>query len=733
MKEIQANYPKKAEEWEEKYGNAWEQANPDGKPWEAESIESTPERARDTSGKTAPQPKKQNSFTKGRDEEELRSMGADLPSEHKHPVESPSPTGRPHVKRVSQEPASSTVSAVTAQLPRSAPGLPIHRTGGSSRQHLPGFRTREPTGRERPSASRIPTRTREERHFPRASVPSSMEGVQYSRGVPETSITPANRSTVPGRLGELDQQMREHSLEESPTHRGPMISSYAPSVEPHQPHDYLDTPWKPSFHPDEPVASAAPSSVERIAPLAPFESNSHLGVRVPTILPSTSSDEDDEPREDRAMLVFKESVGEEMFNQPAADVAPAQVGAYNKCADILVGAHEQGSKELVQTAMGMTGMPCDSWVVKRKSSKICEYRSLSYELWLMVLGWDPLVLHHFVRGDIPKAYEENRDLRKILQSQRTTATKVARPCIYAQYLADGEGNSPTVATLNKILDSVDIYIRSFELDGDLESAEFAHGVDLAASKTVTGFVKYTLQKANDGERRYIQGDEQLKKCKEWVFNSREQLKGVDPTSRPRPWSEVGYTSFPFDRLAQHLAHSSSNYLMNLTESICKEKFQRYKIRQFVVFRVVHPAHAMFAEILASRIGLAYTTQGGGFCHHSAGQSHGGIHDITPEMFEGLQKRLWKDPAFNDRVNADLQMIRDRTQLNLTCVAAIERIDELDKEIRETKAAILMELLLAETSARCFAEEFLKDTEALSVLLDLARSLEVAEEEPEVEL
>ena len=113
----------------------------------------------------------------------------------------------------------------------------------------------------------------------------------------------------------------------------------------------------------------------------------------------------------------------------------------------------------------------------------------------------------------------------------------------------------------------------------------------------------------------------------------------------RPLCEIGYAIVPIEHVEQHSKHTSSNYLMNLTDAICKVKFGKYRIAQYIVLHTVHLTHAMYAEIIASRIGLAYTAVGGGWCHFMAGVSHQGAETVGDKYYSTMQERLMKDLAF----------------------------------------------------------------------------------------
>jgi hypothetical protein len=143
---------------------------------------------------------------------------------------------------------------------------------------------------------------------------------------------------------------------------------------------------------------------------------------------------------------------------------------------------------------------------------------------------------------------------------------------------------------------------------DLELSYLATQIDCALAVKA-----FNLQAIQQGKRRYIGSEASQKdKCLEWAENIRDPLKSL-PLDKPLscPLVDTGYATYLMERLEQHGRNNNSNYLMNLTDSICKVKFQRFRIVQFVVFHIVHLTHAMYAEIIASRVGLAYTTVGGG--------------------------------------------------------------------------------------------------------------------------
>ena len=76
---------------------------------------------------------------------------------------------------------------------------------------------------------------------------------------------------------------------------------------------------------------------------------------------------------------------------------------------------------------------------------------------MMFVGFDPLILKHIVLGDLPKEKISNQVLSRNLENEAKTTLDGFNPCIYAQYLVDEQGESPSPKILEDILCWVEIY------------------------------------------------------------------------------------------------------------------------------------------------------------------------------------------------------------------------------------------------------------------------------------
>jgi hypothetical protein len=201
----------------------------------------------------------------------------------------------------------------------------------------------------------------------------------------------------------------------------------------------------------------------------------------------------------------------------------------------------------------------------------------------MMIGWDPLILKHLVHMSYPRSSKPLKSLSKNIET----------PSIYLQYLGDVNGNAPPQKDLLRILDYAEDYVQGLNDPSNKTSHARALVVDQALPSKV-----WNSEKELRGERRYIEGQTRARKCIAWIAAARQRLEGLSPDQSPaRPWAKCGYATHPNERLDQHAKHTSSNYLMNLTDAICKTQFQgKYTISQFFVHQIIHYTHAMYGEV-----------------------------------------------------------------------------------------------------------------------------------------
>ena len=198
-----------------------------------------------------------------------------------------------------------------------------------------------------------------------------------------------------------------------------------------------------------------------------------------------------------------------------------------------------------------------------------------------------------------------------------------QPSIYIHLLADEEGNAPTPNQYLVICDMVRDYIGE-------DRSEHAGHIDRTTPSVVSteasepGYRKYLHTLRTNRSPRRVATFERL------CAGITRRCSQIPPHSHNKPLqyppAEVGYALHAHKRLAQHHAHHSSNYVMNLVEDICTYLFrtneltQHFKMHQFIIYLIFRPSQAAIAEIFCSGLLQCWVDGGGGFNAYPAGRS-----------------------------------------------------------------------------------------------------------------
>ena len=114
----------------------------------------------------------------------------------------------------------------------------------------------------------------------------------------------------------------------------------------------------------------------------------------------------------------------------------------------------------------------------------------------------------------------------------------------------------------------------------------------------------------------------------------------------------------------------------------------YRIAQFVVFHNLHLTHAMYAEILLTRIALGYISEGGGFSHCQAGISHGGADTVGNAYYEKKQKDMYVSPSFNTRLKKEIHDREAATRTHENMITSAETVRDANVKSLRLSAAVL---------------------------------------------
>jgi hypothetical protein len=238
----------------------------------------------------------------------------------------------------------------------------------------------------------------------------------------------------------------------------------------------------------------------------------------------------------------------------------------------------------------------------------------------LVLSSAPLVIAAAVHGDLVKRMLTDTDLQQEYQGIQQRAHD--QPSIYIHQLADGCGFAPTPNQSMAIMNMVQDYLAKGHMSAHAWHLDNITPPSVGKTQSDQGYRKY-LQTKNrsatriDTLRRYCEG-------------VRARFAETPTTQRDVPLhfppGECGYSKNSHIRLAQHRAHQSSNYVMNLVEDICTylhrtNQFQQhFRMHQFIIYLIFRPTQAAIAEVFCSGLLQVWVENGGGFNAYPAGRS-----------------------------------------------------------------------------------------------------------------
>jgi ribosomal protein L33 len=218
---------------------------------------------------------------------------------------------------------------------------------------------------------------------------------------------------------------------------------------------------------------------------------------------------------------------------------------------------------------------------------------------------DTRVVHAIIRGDLPRRFVCDSDIRKVLDAlwrsqipPGGSRQRSVQPAIYVQYLVDEHGRGLSAAQRMTLAQCLLDYCEG-------KDPEFALAVD---SRRVQRSDIATLRRSQNGYRKYLttkgvsSNEQRVEHLRTFCNALKQHTLSHSEDASSHPLCEVGYSKRCHYRLQQHRCHTSSNWLMNLIEAICEEAFHsQFHLAQFVVARLFAPAQASVAEILVTRL------------------------------------------------------------------------------------------------------------------------------------
>jgi hypothetical protein len=152
---------------------------------------------------------------------------------------------------------------------------------------------------------------------------------------------------------------------------------------------------------------------------------------------------------------------------------------------------------------------------------------------------------------------------------------------------------------------------------------------------------------------------------------------------PGGLSEIGYTYTTEIRLRNHREHRSSNYIMNLFDSALALKWpQRFSVHQFIMFLCADATQGSIAEILFTRLALAYTGNGGGFTHYPPGRSNQSAGGFDTEQWQRWWRRTMEICRSAENEEEQLRQFEATEQAN---TSKLQRLQAIQDEIAQYEA------------------------------------------------
>jgi hypothetical protein len=282
----------------------------------------------------------------------------------------------------------------------------------------------------------------------------------------------------------------------------------------------------------------------------------------------------------------------------------------------------------------------DEELPKYKNSSILDARDRSTLMreCALILASAPMVFAAAVDGNLLQRMSRDIELRKEYEVVQERAH--SQPAVYIHLLADERGIAPTPRQYMVISSMVQDYLA--------EDQTSLHAWHL--DNIVPPLVREAA--SAQGHRKYLQtkhrSTTRIETLRRFCDGVQRRFDETHDLFRDTPFQfppgECGYSKDSHVRLAQHRAHQSSNYVMNLVEDICtylhstKRFEQHFCMHQFIVYLIFRHSQAAIAEILCSGLLQVWVGSGGGFNAYPAGCSVATARRVSE--VEWAHHQLW---------------------------------------------------------------------------------------------
>lgn len=269
----------------------------------------------------------------------------------------------------------------------------------------------------------------------------------------------------------------------------------------------------------------------------------------------------------------------------------------------------------------------------------------------LMLASAPLVFAAAVDGNLIRRMLGDADLQQEYAAIQERAHD--QPSIYIHLLADERGAAPTPNQYLSIFNMVQDYL------AEGQTSEYAWYLDNVTPPSVSQAL------SAQGHRKYLQtkhrSSVRIETLRRYCDGIQKRWQGTPMPLRDTPFhfppGECGYSKDSHVRLAQHRAHQSSNYVMNLVEDICTYLHrtghfqQHFRMHQFIIYLIFRPTQAAIAEIFCSGLLQVWVDNGGGFNAYPAGRSVVTARRVSASDWATHERRARRDSPLDENMRS----------------------------------------------------------------------------------
>lgn len=307
------------------------------------------------------------------------------------------------------------------------------------------------------------------------------------------------------------------------------------------------------------------------------------------------------------------------------------------------------------------------------------------------------VIYELICGNLKHAYDTDDELRHTLDMFEKQAKR--HPCIYARSLTTAEGDLMSTDQARRLVKWLQRYISDDITIREHERCQEAFrriDAEFGTQKRVVHPEADRAYLASRSNARLTCRVDNVRLFCQKLIAECDRCEANDVPLKPLIY--IGYAARADRRKRQHEAcGASANWLATLAQALCNVLWGRgsFKMHFMVICLLAEKRQGVVAEMLLTRITVAYYNTGGGFCIDVAGKSMESLHfkQLTTienqDMWNDYNEWVQKSTPLN--ANAREQQARYQSWCARQAAAQEDRDttknlapDEIVRQARETK-------------------------------------------------